>query len=100
RDEIGTVIAPCEQPAHDAVVDAARTALGEDAFAVAWGRGREERLDDLLAGPAEDTPAGLPAPVVAATGLRLSEASLLRIRMLGAATVELGGRLLTAADWT
>jgi DNA-binding SARP family transcriptional activator/DNA-binding CsgD family transcriptional regulator len=102
RDEIGTVIAPCERPAHDAVVAAATTALGDEAFAVLWNRGREERLDDLLVPrPADNSSAvpEVPRPEAPPPRPRVTEAPPLRIRMLGATTVELGSRTLTAADW-
>ena len=122
RDSIGTVIAPVELPQHQATVTAARQALGAAAFDTAWRRGllapdldadvhgdvatagaqvaggRGEVLDaEVLDAEVLDKEQG------GALGVRAPRAtperSQLRVRALGAASVELGGVPLTAADW-
>jgi len=64
REAIGTVIAPCERPQHDAATEQARAVLG-GAFDEAWQRG-------LTADPAalagEPDPAAVPAMTVPAPG--------------------------------
>jgi predicted ATPase/DNA-binding SARP family transcriptional activator len=112
REAIGTVIAPCERPQHDAVVDKARAALGDAAFEEAWRLGlRSPDPAALLCEPEPGlAPAPAPAPAVegamgaggtgGAEGTRPPPASSpLRVRALGTATVELGDAELTAADW-
>ena len=39
RDEIGTVVAPCEQEDHDRIESATRAAMGADRFASVWADG-------------------------------------------------------------
>jgi len=111
RGVIGTMVAPCEQPQHEATMAGARAALGDDAFEAAWQRGLLAPLDDLLAGspaaptptapapatpaPAEPSPAGPPEPDPETS----PEQPPLRIRALGAATVHRGDTLVTAADF-
>ena len=61
REAIGTVIAPCERAQHDQTVAGARAALGAEAFAAAWRRGRLAQPDDLArtaASPAPGRPRG------------------------------------------
>ncbi len=99
RDEIGTTLAPCERDDHARTEAAIRRSLDTDRFTARVAAGRTGPLDDVLddvdldpsraAAAAEPVPregAGPPAPA-------------LRIRALGAATVELDSRRLVAADW-
>ena len=117
RELIGTVIPPCENPRHDETLAGARAALADDAFAAAWQQGTLAPVEDLEAelpaGPA--TPAPGPADsasrVPASTAPPLAPAApgatrpgpatagVLRIRVLGEATVSRGDVPVTAADW-
>ena len=67
REVIGTVIAPCERAQHDQTVAGARAALGAEAFAAAWRRGRLAQPDDL-AQPARPRPEPPPAPAFRTRG--------------------------------
>jgi DNA-binding SARP family transcriptional activator len=103
RDDIGTVVAPCERPDHDTVEGRARELLGADAFSAEWTRGRDSTIDDVLAAP-EAPRLALPEqrqPVRETTRVaeRPTPTGRLRLRMLGAATVHLGDRRLNAADF-
>jgi predicted ATPase/DNA-binding SARP family transcriptional activator len=110
RVTIGSVIAPCERRQHEATMTGARAALGEKSFAAAWRQGRQAPIDDLQADLAGQE-AARPGPPSAGRGSRRrnladggtqdTEASdgMLRIRMLGAATVLRGETAVTAADW-
>lgn len=93
RDDIGTVIAPCEQADHDRVETAARTGLGPDGYAIAWTAGRDS-IDAALAITGAEY-----APSAGPVGTPAARATELRVRMLGAATVRRGARELSAADW-
>ena len=62
REAIGTVIAPCERAQHDQTVAGARAALGAEAFAAAWRRGRLAQPDDLAEPPPARPPAVPAAP--------------------------------------
>lgn len=108
REAIGTVLAPCERPQHDAVTERARLALGEDAFGEAWRRGLAATDPAaLLAEPHAEphaapsaAPRAAPSAVQPKPGDSADDAGArLRVRALGTATVELGGVALTAADW-
>jgi DNA-binding SARP family transcriptional activator len=120
RNAIGTVIAPCERPQHNQVTRAVRAALGDEAFDAALRQGQLASSGDLTADlpaapPAEEPPAPQAKAKVKATASRPKAearprpgsaepprpaAGPLRIRTLGAATVEIGGAALTAADWS
>jgi predicted ATPase/DNA-binding SARP family transcriptional activator len=124
RRAIGTVVAPCDGSQHAATMTGARAALGDETFTAAWQRGLHGPVDDVvadLAAPcdaASTAPAGHPvagadpsprrtrprhkppadaakhdADVTAAAG------GVVRIRVLGAATVHRGDAAVTAADW-
>jgi predicted ATPase/DNA-binding SARP family transcriptional activator len=120
RATIGTVIAPCERAQHAATVTGARAALGGEAFATAWQQGLLAQIDDLQAdlappgsapGPRPaaraDPPAARPGthrtpPVTVRkqdTRTTAATGGVLRIRVLGAATVHRGDVAVTAADW-
>ena len=49
RTVMGTSIPPAEREVYEREVDAARAALGEDAFAADWERGRALPLEDAVA---------------------------------------------------
>lgn len=51
---IGTALAPPEQVEHERGVAAARTALGESAFAAAWAAGQTMTLEEAIACVLED----------------------------------------------
>ena len=123
RNTIGTVIAPCERAQHAATMTGTQAALSEEAFAEAWQEGLLAQVDDLQADlaprstPAGPGPAGQAAawtdPPAAPTGTRKPPAAAdkphagtiavtngtLRIRALGAATVQRDDAAVTAADW-
>jgi predicted ATPase/DNA-binding SARP family transcriptional activator len=118
RDEIGSVVAPCENAQHEKTLAGARAALGDNAFEAAWQQGRTASADELqaeLAAAPEPagavSPAGTavpePAAAVSAASTAAPEpaaaasqaAGPLRIRALGAASVHRGDVLVTAADW-
>ena len=114
REAVGTVIAPSEQPAHEAAVAGALAALGQQKFETAREQGLRATAEDLRADlpragaraadtsampvlvPAAATPAPAAEPVTASA----EHMSGLRISALGRATVEIGGAALTAADWS
>jgi predicted ATPase/transcriptional regulator with XRE-family HTH domain len=54
REEIGTTLTPIARSDHDHAVKAARAALGEDAFAAAWGEGRAMSLEAAVADALDD----------------------------------------------
>ncbi len=98
REEIGTVIAPCERRQHAATVAGALAALGAEAFAAAGQRGRLASMAELRADlPAAAAPVGVTCTAPAASA-RPAMAPL-RIKALGGAVVELGDVTLTMADW-
>ena len=124
RVTIGTVIAPCESAQHAATMTGARAALGHEAFNAAWQRGLLAQVEDLqadLAPPGTTPGSGLAGQLAARTdppaasigsrrkppadvskqdaGTTTATSGMLRIRMLGAATVHRGDAALTAADW-
>jgi predicted ATPase/DNA-binding SARP family transcriptional activator len=125
RVTIGTVIAPCESAQHAATMTCARAALGDEAFAAAWQEGLQAQIDDLQAdlappgaaagpGPASQPPARVDPPAARTGSDRKPTADaskqdagtaatttrgMLRIRVLGAATVHRGDTAVTAADW-
>jgi predicted ATPase/DNA-binding SARP family transcriptional activator len=104
REEIGTVIPQCERPQHDISMAAVLDTLGHAAFEAAWleGVGASD-LAELVAEPGERTR----TPFDVKDGERTSSAAeespaargVLRVRALGAATVEVGGVAVTTADW-
>jgi two-component SAPR family response regulator len=102
RTEIGTDLAPCERSEHDRVDREARAALGADGFAAAWDRGRQQSLDDVLA---DDAPAPTstrrPRSERRRPTARAEPAagSVLRLTLLGRASVRLDERALSMADW-
>lgn len=49
REEMGTPLTPIARTDHDHAVNAARTALGEDAFAAAWAEGHAMPLEEAIA---------------------------------------------------
>jgi predicted ATPase/DNA-binding SARP family transcriptional activator len=120
REAIGTVIAPCERLQHNQTVKAVRTALGDDAFDSALRLGQLASMDELTddlpsadppgpppAGPAQARPVQAPPKAAArpragppAPGNGAAPTGMLRIRVLGAAVVEIGDTALTAADWS
>jgi tetratricopeptide (TPR) repeat protein len=58
RDVIGAPLPPLDRAAYDRMVDAARAALGDEAFGAAWAEGRALSLDRAIAEAAPDaTPA-------------------------------------------
>ena len=58
REEIGQAMLLNHRPSYNRAVAAARTALGDDAFALAWREGREMTLEEAVrhALSGEDTP--------------------------------------------
>jgi predicted ATPase/DNA-binding SARP family transcriptional activator len=61
REEIGTVVAPCERALHDQTVASTRSALRAPDFDVAWQQGRladDEAVRDRLARLGDDGQAG------------------------------------------
>jgi predicted ATPase/DNA-binding SARP family transcriptional activator len=100
RDAIGTVIAPAEQPGHDATVAGAQAALGAEAFDAAHRQG--------LVATAADLRADLPKAGARVADSTAFQALLvppqpgpepLRITALGGCTVALGDSALSAAQW-
>ncbi len=49
RDAIGAPLPPLDRAAYDRIVDAARAALGDDAFGAAWAAGHVLSLDQAIA---------------------------------------------------
>jgi DNA-binding NarL/FixJ family response regulator len=50
RETIGTSLPPTFRPAYERTMAAARTQLGEEAFAAAWAEGRTMPLERLIEG--------------------------------------------------
>ena len=48
RDEMGAPLAPASRADHDHAANAARAALGEDAFAAAWAVGQAMSLEEAI----------------------------------------------------
>jgi len=116
REAIGTAVAPCERADHTRTEAAARAALGEAAFSRLAQAGAAEPLDDVLAGsPASAAlPPDASMPAIARTDFSAERTApadqrpvdqpvpggeVLRLRLLGQATVHVADRLLTSADW-
>jgi predicted ATPase/DNA-binding SARP family transcriptional activator len=114
RAAIGTAIAPCERADHARTEASARSALGAAAFARLAQAGAAEPLDDVLAHPPAPPREDASAPAVPSTDSSAERTApagqrpgprpvpggeVLRLRLLGQATVHLAGRLLTPADW-
>ena len=49
RAPVGSVIDPADIPDHDRLVSELQTALGKEAFAVAWAEGKSMPLDEVIA---------------------------------------------------
>jgi predicted ATPase/DNA-binding SARP family transcriptional activator len=102
RESIGTVIAPCERPLHDATLNQARALLGADGFEQAWRRGLTADPATCVAEPFHQgvppAPPTPPAPVHRVPVQAVPSATI-RVRALGTATVQVGDIALTAADW-
>ncbi len=56
RDTMGTPLPPIERPAYEQTTAAARTRLGDDAFAQAWIEGRSMSLEQVFSPPSEPDP--------------------------------------------
>jgi hypothetical protein len=48
REDMGWALSPVKCAEHDRIVSAARRALGEEAFAVAWARGHALPLEEAI----------------------------------------------------
>jgi hypothetical protein len=58
REAMGAPLPPSDRAEYDRDVAAARTALGEEAFAAAWQAGRAMSLDDAVAFALDETQVG------------------------------------------
>jgi predicted ATPase/DNA-binding SARP family transcriptional activator len=94
RAEIGTDIAPCEQPDHDQAETSLRERLTAEEFAGAWAHGQATPLGDLLTDNVMS-----PSPASPIAPAEPARAERLRIRALGEATVYHGDQPLTPAEW-
>jgi predicted ATPase/DNA-binding SARP family transcriptional activator len=101
RDEIGSVVAPCERADHDRGEQACRAALGPDRFASVWAAGRDGALDDVLTHRSTPDPTEPvePAPRAPAETTPGTDPASLRIRVLGASSVQRDGAVLPASAW-
>jgi predicted ATPase/DNA-binding XRE family transcriptional regulator len=54
REELGTPLSPFVRADHDHAANAARAALGEDAFAAAWAVGQAMSLEEAIADALDD----------------------------------------------
>jgi predicted ATPase/DNA-binding SARP family transcriptional activator len=100
RDQIGAPLPPCEQADDEATRLRALTLLGPDGFGAAWERGRLGNVDDALTGEPTASPAVIPSARTPSAGAQaVAAVTALRIRVLGASTVQRGDQVLTAADW-
>jgi predicted ATPase/DNA-binding SARP family transcriptional activator len=121
RQVIGTVVPPCERTLRDQTIAVARTALGDSEFDAAWHRGTLAHIDDVrdslarsadphvsatvdAPGPgaaAADTAPVVPVQKSGSGGVRRRAVpgGVVRIKVLGAATVHRGDTPVTAADW-
>ena len=114
REEIGTVIAPCEVGQHQQTVTTARAALGDAEFETAWRAGLVTAIADLqvesptadltAVAPRAETPTPrtdvLPADAQSELGPGSPAGpAKLRVVALGSATVYRAGVAITAAQW-
>lgn len=104
RDEIGTVVAPCDRNDLDRTEQLCRAALGPDRFASLWEAGRDGALDDVLTRrsssprPTQPPPSAPRVPVTAAP-TPIGDAPSLRVRVLGTSSVQRNGAQLAASAW-
>jgi predicted ATPase/DNA-binding SARP family transcriptional activator len=128
RATVGAPVIPCHRERYEEAVAAVRAALPAETLAACWADGRKLSLDQAVAfalGEAPEAPvpvlnavagealgrpnaspaarAGRPTLLRTGSGERADVPMtdpVLRISALGAGRVEVGGRLVTAADWT
>ncbi len=100
RTTLGTPLPPVERPAYERSVAAARTQLGEQAFAAAWAEGRTMTPEQVLAA---QEPASMPEPVSTAkpppatpypNDLTPREVEVLRRVAAGSSNQEIADRLV------
>ncbi len=104
REAIGAPLPPVWRADYKRSVAAARTYLGEQAFAAAWAEGRAMTLEEVLAArePATPTlaPAGQPSPppvmarVIYPDGLTTREVEVLRLIAQGLKDTEVAEQLV------
>ena len=107
REALRTPLPPIEQTSYQRAVDAARTELGESAFARAWARGRTLSPEQALAtagrevlpasasGEPSSSPTPTPpAPAPSPNGLTAREVEVLRVVALGLTNEQVAQRLV------
>ena len=103
RESCGIPLTPVERADYEPAVAAARTHLGEQAFAAAWAEGRSMTLDQVLASPGRAavsilaghplTSMGKPTPASPA-GLTVREVGVLRLVAQGLSNAEIAEQLV------
>jgi DNA-binding CsgD family transcriptional regulator len=105
REAIGTPLPPVERVPYNRVIAAARTQLGEQAFAAAWAEGRTLSPEQALATPAwvalpaptMQEPSSSPTPASPPPypdGLTAREIEVLRVVAQGLTNEQVAGRLV------
>ncbi len=108
REALRTPLPPIEQASYRRAVAAARTGLGEHAFATAWARGRSLSPEQALAAPGqgalpassstEQTSSSTPvAPAPYPDGLTAREVEVLRVVAQGLTNEQVAERLVISA---
>lgn len=102
REAIGTPLRPGSQMVHDRMLAAARSALGEIAFAEAWEAGRALPADEAIGAARAaasvvrgDRASGL-GTMATAAGLTAREVAVLRLVAAGRSDREIAGALFIA----
>jgi non-specific serine/threonine protein kinase len=97
REVIGAPLPPVDRPGHEAIVAAARAALGAAAFAAAWAAGRALTIDQAVGEALDEVsavgPAGARATPTAVGGLSPREVEVLRLVAAGRSNREIAEEL-------
>ena len=94
RERIGAVMFHLDRDRLAPHLAAARTALGETAFANAWDAGRSLPLDEVIEIAVTNADARVPMPSANAGGAGPASDAAIRVRLLGSLSVDANGEPL------